>query len=150
MSVTLRIDGEIDTPLNLEYLDLIARTDQKEISLSGRPATGIPVASLFEQVGVKPSATHVTLHAEHDDFAASIPIAAVAEAAVIFQIHGVPIEISKGGPFRFFIPDAAECAIGEVDECANVKYLDRIELTVGPGKDTRPRTKKEHTDLHQA
>jgi len=66
-----------------------------------------------------------------------------------FEINGSPIDVDKGGPFRFYIPNAAECAIAEVDECANVKYLDRIELTVGPGKDTRPKTKRAHKELHE-
>jgi len=149
MTLSLRIDGEVDSSLTFGFDDLKKRTDSIAVTLSGRPATGIPATNLFKAAGLRPSASYVTLHAEHDSFAATIPLEAVAEAYLIFEMNNAPIDVSKGGPFRFYIPDAAKCSIGGVDECANVKYLDRIELTAGPGKDTRPRTKKEHTELHE-
>jgi len=149
MTWPLKIDGEVESSMTFSYDDLRNRPDSTSVSLSGRLATGIPATTLFKAVGLRPSASHITLHAEHDSFAASVPLDAVSEAYVIFEIDNAPIEISKGGPFRFFIPDAARCSIGGVDECANVKYLDRIELTAGPGKDTRPRTKIGHKELHE-
>ena len=36
----------------------------------------------------------------------------------------------------------------EIDECLNVKYVERIELTAGPGRDTRPTDEEEHAELH--
>jgi hypothetical protein len=35
-----------------------------------------------------------------------------------------------------------------LDECANVKYLSRIELTERRGRDTRPADEKAHEALH--
>jgi hypothetical protein len=49
----------------------------------------------------------------------------------------------------FFITNVEECAIGEVDACANVKFLGTIQLTIGPGPDTRPGSVREHEALHQ-
>jgi hypothetical protein len=51
--------------------------------------------------------------------------------------NGEPLDTKAGGPFRFLIPNAAECKTAEMDTCANVKFLDRIELTAGKGRDTR-------------
>jgi len=152
MNATLTIDGSVNTELSLTYDEISSRPDLKPsvtIDLSGRPSSGIPFQNLLKVTGVQQPATHVTLHAEYDSFSASVPLSAVQDAIVIYEINGSPIDISKGGPFRFYIPNAAECAIGEVDECANVKYLNRIELTVGPGKDTRPKTKRAHKELHE-
>ena len=36
----------------------------------------------------------------------------------------------------------------EIDECANVKYLDHIELTAGKGHDNRPHDEQQHAALH--
>jgi 2-dehydropantoate 2-reductase len=152
MNGTLTINGAVNSESQLSYEDLSTRADLKpdvNVDLSGKAASGIPFVTLLKLTGIQPTATHVTLHAEHDSFAASVPLSAVQDAVVIFEINGSPIGVDKGGPFRFYIPNAGECSIDEVDECANVKYLDRIELTIGPGKDTRPRTKKAHKDLHE-
>jgi len=149
MAELLTINGAVNSELSLTYNDLGTLEPRVKVELSGRPATGIPLLNLLKITGVQPAATHITLHAERDSFSASVPLSAVQDAAVIFEILGSPIDVSKGGPFRFYIPNAAECAIGEVDECANVKYLNRIELTIGPGKDTRPKTKRAHQELHE-
>ena len=61
-------------------------------------------------------------------------------------------------------PSLYSCAIGqradwsdvpfyghtdEIDECANVKFVDRIELTILRGHDNRPTDEAEHQDLHR-
>ena len=58
-------------------------------------------------------------------------------ASVIYELDGEPLPISAGGPIRFYIPDHAACHTAEVDECANVKFVDLIELSTGKGLDTR-------------
>jgi hypothetical protein len=47
------------------------------------------------------------------------------------------------------IRDPAACHTDELDDCANVKFVDRIELTAGKGRDTRPEDEQEHAALHQ-
>ncbi len=94
--------------------------------------------SLIERAGSTPSATHVTLHASSDGFAASVPIADVVDRAlIVYRLEGEPLPGDKGGPVRFLIPNAAACKTAELDTCANVKFVDRIELCVGKGDDTR-------------
>src|SRR4051794_13455148 len=107
---TLAIDGAVDSELRLTYEELSTRNDLKpdvKVELSGRPSSGIPFVNLMKITGVQPAATHVTLHAEHDSFSASVPLSAVQDAVVIFEINGSPIDVNKGGPFRFYIPNAA-------------------------------------------
>jgi 2-dehydropantoate 2-reductase len=50
---------------------------------------------------------------------------------LLFEANGEPLPMYKGGTFRLLTP-------GLNDLCANVKGVGRIELRVGPGKDTRP------------
>jgi len=57
---------------------------------------------------------------------------------LISELDGQPLPESKGGPFRLVTP-------GLGDLCAHVKGVTRIELTKGPGKDTRPSIKGSHT-----
>ena len=50
---------------------------------------------------------------------------------------------------RLGVPDdLASCHTAEVDECANVKYVERIELTAEKGHDNRPHDGAEHAALH--
>jgi 2-dehydropantoate 2-reductase len=50
---------------------------------------------------------------------------------LIYELDGTPLPEQKGGPFRLIAP-------GLGDLCANVKGVNRIEVTKGVGKDTRP------------
>jgi DMSO/TMAO reductase YedYZ molybdopterin-dependent catalytic subunit len=97
----------------------------------------------------KGTAKWLGLHAARDDFHASIPLDAVADKAlVIYREGGQPLPEKAGGPVRFFIPDFAACHTQEIDECANVKYVNRIELTAEKGFDNRPHDGDEHAALH--
>src|SRR5919106_108212 len=92
-----------------------------------------------------PSATYLTLHASADDFHASVPLDTVRQRGLlIYEVDGQPVPLSAGGPFRFYIPDFAACHSAEVDECANVKFVDRIELSSDKGFDNRPEDEKQH------
>ncbi|MCA9148035.1 MAG: molybdopterin-dependent oxidoreductase [Planctomycetales bacterium] len=158
MTATLRIDGAVARPGTLTADDLHALTavhqiaDVRELGAK-RPGRGVRLLALLELVGVQPSATHVGLHAECDDFHASIPLEPIVDRAIVIfaPLDGEANELprSAGGPFRFFIPEHAACRADEIDECANVKFLDRIELTVGKGFDNRPHDEDEHAKLHQ-
>ena len=71
-------------------------------------------------------------------------------ALVIYELNGEPLPEKSGGPFRFLIPDHTACHTSEVDECANVKYIDRIELSAERGQDNRPKDDDEHAKLHKS
>ena len=153
-AVTLIIEGEVDCPLQLSFAELSAIDKAYQLGDvsridPNRKGDAVKLAGLLELAQVKSSANYIGLHASTDDFHASIPLEPVRENAfLIYRLDGKPLETSTGGPFRFYIPDHAECHTNEIDECANVKFVDRIELTASKGFDNRPEDEEEHAHLH--
>lgn len=151
----LRVDGEVERPIELSYAELAAMpAEQQVVDVSrfdpARKGDAVTLASILSLAKTKPSGTYLTLHASTDDFHASVPLAAVHDQGVlVYRLDGQPLPLAKGGPVRFLVRDAASCRTAEVDECANVKFVDRIELTAGRGFDNRPTDEEEHADLHR-
>jgi DMSO/TMAO reductase YedYZ molybdopterin-dependent catalytic subunit len=152
----LSIEGEVERPLSLTVGDFeslgaehqVADVSQLDVKRKGRAVT---LAGLLALAQPRPAARYLTVHATADDFHASIPLDAVrARAVLIYQLEGQPLPTSAGGPVRLLIPDFAACHTSEVDECANVKFVDRIELTAERGFDNRPHDEVEHAELHRA
>ena len=154
MQSTLSITGELEAPRSLTFADLAAIPAEHQIRdvsrlVPGRKGDAVTLAGILALVQPKGTAQWLGLHAARDDFHASIPLDAVADKAlVIYQLDGQPLPDKAGGPVRFFIPDFAACHTHEIDECANVKFVDRIELTAEKGFDNRPHDGDEHAALH--
>ena len=111
----------------------------------------VRLVGLLEMAGSRPTATYLGLHSSTDDFHASIPLAPVVERAMlIYRLDDQPLTADSGGPVRFYISDFAACHTDEIDECANVKFVDHIELTTQKGVDNRPQDDEEHEKLHQS
>ncbi|MBX3413256.1 MAG: molybdopterin-dependent oxidoreductase [Pirellulales bacterium] len=151
----LRIDGEVERPVELSYNELDRLPAEHQVGDVNRfdPARrgdAVTLAGVLSLAGVKESGTYLTLHASTDDFHASVPLAAVRDQGVfIYRLEGQPLPLSKGGPVRFLVRDAAACRTDEIDECANVKFVDRLEITAGRGFDNRPTDEEEHAELHR-
>ena len=151
----LTIDGHVRTPLVLTHLDLAGfdEVDQvRDVSRfhPTRSGDGVTLESLLSRVTPTSQASYLTLHASADDFAASVPLQPIRnEGILVYAVAGQPMTSGQGGPFRFLIKDPAACHTDELDDCANVKFVDRIELTAGPGRDTRPTDDHEHEELHR-
>jgi DMSO/TMAO reductase YedYZ molybdopterin-dependent catalytic subunit len=151
----LRISGEVSTELQLTLDDLdqqagpgcvddVSRVDP------ARNGKAVTLARLLELAAAKATAVYLGLHAAADDFHASIPLADVRDnALVIYRLGDGPLPFEKGGPIRLFIPQVAACHSAEIDECANVKHLDHIELTSQRGHDNRPHDDQQHEALHR-
>jgi DMSO/TMAO reductase YedYZ molybdopterin-dependent catalytic subunit len=150
----LQVSGEVERPASFSAEELAALPAQWQVPDvaalgSARRGRAVWLAGLLEAVGARPVAQYLTLHAARDDFHASIPLAAVRErAVVIFELDGHRLPVAQGGPFRFLVLDSASCQSAEVDECANVKFVDRLELSAEPGHDNRPRDETAHAALH--
>jgi DMSO/TMAO reductase YedYZ molybdopterin-dependent catalytic subunit len=150
----LTIDGHVSSGRTLTFADLAAIAPQYQVAdvsrlVPGRKGDAVKLAGILELVRPKSGAKWLGLHSSSDDFHASIPLDAVAEKAlVIYRLDGQPLPAKSGGPVRFFIPDFAACHTHEIDECANVKFVDRIELTAEKGFDNRPHDGEEHAALH--
>jgi DMSO/TMAO reductase YedYZ molybdopterin-dependent catalytic subunit len=139
---TITIDGAVlqhrsFTRETLAALSVEGRISDVSTVIPRRRGEAARLGYLLDDAQPDDAATHVTLHSA-DGFSASIPIADVRETGLIlFQLDGHELPDAAGGPFRFVIPNAAECRTAELDACANVKSLARIELTAGKGTDTR-------------
>ncbi|MBI4400935.1 MAG: 2-dehydropantoate 2-reductase [Nitrospirae bacterium] len=133
----LRIDGAVIQPIALDRGALAKLPDEHQVPdvgalLPGVRGRGIRVKGLLEMPALEIGADHATFHSQDGQFAASLTVKqAVEHGIVIYQLDGEPLPEQKGGPFRLVTP-------GLGDLCANVKGVTRIELTKGPGKDTRP------------
>lgn len=155
-NVLLRIDGEVGRPVELTFADLEAIDSTEQIidvsRIDGsRKGDAVKLSALLELAQTKPSAAYLGLHASTDDFHASIPLAPVRETAfLIYRWEGKPLDLKAGGPARFYIPNHAACHTDEIDECANVKFVDRIELTTSKGFDNRPEDEASHEQLHRS
>lgn len=153
--IVLRIDGEVQHPLELTFDDLAACPASDQVTDVSRfhptrLGDGVTLESLLSKAATNPQATYLTLHATADDFHASVPLAEVrGEGIVVYRLAGGPLPTKNGGPIRFLIRNPAACHTDELDDCANVKFVDRIELTAGKGRDNRPETDTEHEKLHQ-
>jgi DMSO/TMAO reductase YedYZ molybdopterin-dependent catalytic subunit len=150
----LEITGEVASPRSFSFNDLAAiPADQQVIDVSrivpSRKGDAVTLRGVLDLVKPKATAKYLGLHSSTDDFHASIPLDAVADRAlIIYRLDDQPLPVKAGGPVRFFIPDFAACHTSEIDECANVKFVDRIELTADKGFDNRPHDGAEHEALH--
>jgi sulfane dehydrogenase subunit SoxC len=150
---TLVIHGLVDRPIELTLADLkrfpsATKTYFIECSGNGRAAyrtpkpemtpqqvdgmiansewTGVPLATLFREVGVKPQADWFL--AEGGDaclLARSIPVRKAHEdALVVYAQNGEPLRPEQGYPMRLLLPG--------YEGNTNVKWLRRIKLGTEP------------------
>lgn len=151
----LIVDGEVERPLSLGFVDLLAfpQDDQVEdVSRfhAGRSGDAVTFAAILRTASPRSDANYVTLHADRDDFHVSVPLADLRDQGLVVYRSGARgLNPDRGGPIRFLIRDPKACRSSELDECANVKYLSRIELTIRKGRDTRPVDDEAHAALHR-
>jgi DMSO/TMAO reductase YedYZ molybdopterin-dependent catalytic subunit len=154
--VLLKVQGLVEQPLELRFEDLAripAASQVADISRfqPKRQGDGVVLEAILTQARPLAEANYLTLHADRDDFHVSIPLAAVrSEAIVVYKLGAHRLGPEQGGPIRFLIRDPAACHTDELDDCANVKFLSRIELTQRRGRDTRPADESAHAALHKA
>jgi DMSO/TMAO reductase YedYZ molybdopterin-dependent catalytic subunit len=153
--LVLRVDGAVEQPLELTCADLAALPASVQVHDVSRyhpqrKGDGVELEAILAIARPLGEANYLTLHADRDDFHVSVPLQPVrAEGILVYHRGGEPLSVDQGGPIRFLIRDPAACHTSELDDCANVKYLSRIELSVRRGRDTRPQTDEEHERLHQ-
>jgi DMSO/TMAO reductase YedYZ molybdopterin-dependent catalytic subunit len=154
--VVLTIDGAVEHRLELTYADLEAFPEESQVMDVSRfhpkrRGDGVALGAVLDRSGVRPEANYVTLHADRDDFHVSVQLALIRpEGIIVYRVGPERLGLEDGGPIRLLIRDPSVCNTGELDDCANVKYLTRIELTVRRGRDTRPTSEADHAALHDA
>lgn len=148
----LHLAGQVENSLALTFeqlatlpqIDDVSRFDPK------RSGAAVSLAELAALAQPKPGVKYLGLHATSDDFHASIPLDPILDRAFLIyrQASGAALDTKAGGPFRFYIPNHKACHTDEIDECANVKFVDKLEFTIERGFDNRPHDEQEHADLH--
>jgi DMSO/TMAO reductase YedYZ molybdopterin-dependent catalytic subunit len=153
--VLLIVDGLVDQALELRFDDLAAVPEEDQVAdvsrfQPTRRGDGVTLEALLQRARPRPEANYITLHADRDDFHVSIPLEAIRrEAIIVYKLGDERLAPAQGGPIRFLIRDPAACHTDELDDCANVKYLSRIELSLRRGRDTRPTDDAAHAALHK-
>ncbi len=146
MSQALEVCGQVRQPGRFDFAALSrlpGQIDDIATLVPGRSGGAVRLVSLLDAVHPDAGATYITVESNDASFSASVPLAAVVESAVVlYRLGGQALPERQGGPFRFLITDAQACATGGADLCANVKFVGRIALSTGPGRDTRPGEEK--------
>lgn len=133
----LRIDGAVVQPVTLDRAALAGlpaehRVSDASTTAGGRKGTGIRLRGLLDIPALQLGVDHVTFHSHDGKFSASLTLEQAREFGILlYDMDGEAIPDQKGGPFRLIAP-------GLGDLCAHVKGVNRIEVTKGVGKDTRP------------
>lgn len=153
--MTLTIDGLVNNPQSWSFADLQALSADIRIAdvsqvVPNKAGVGLTLKGVLDLVQPTQDDFWITFHASHDNFASSIPAdpTVIETGVILYEQEGTELSVDKGGPTRFMIPNPAACQTAELDECANVKFLDRIEISAERGRDTRPTNEEEHAALH--
>jgi 2-dehydropantoate 2-reductase len=135
----LKIDGAVVQPVSFDRRAIEQLPDEHHVAdvstvMAGMEGRAISVKGLLEVPALNIDADHVTFHSSDGKYAATLTLQQARDFGVlVYELGGEPLPDGKGGPFRLITP-------GLGDLCANVKGVGRIEITKGPGRDTRQTT----------
>lgn len=129
---TLSVTGEVETELDLTYRELRERDREHRFvtlrcvgeRLNGHKMdtalwTGVPVASIIEEVNPSSECNCVMLHGE-DGYSVQFPLEALEPGMLAFGMNGEQLPRSHGAPVRVLVP-------GHWGE-TNVKWVTEIEF----------------------
>lgn len=134
----VRIEGTVVQPISFDRAAIAALPVEHQLDIAtmmpGMKGQGIRLKGLLDVPALAIEADHVAFHAADGKYSACLTLQQAREHGVlIYELDGAPLPDAKGGPFRLVTP-------GLGDLCANVKGVARIEITKGPGRDTRQTT----------
>ena len=134
----VRIEGAVVQPVSFDRAAIAALPEEHQLDVStlmpGMKGRGIRLKGLLDVPALAIEADHVVFHASDGTYSACLTLEQARDHGVlVYELDGVPLPDTKGGPFRLITP-------GLGDLCANVKGVARIEITKGPGRDTRQTT----------
>lgn len=134
----VRIEGAVVQPVSFDRAALAALPAEHQLDVStvmpGMQGQGIRLKGLLDVPALAIDADHVAFHASDGKYSACLTLQQAKEFGVlVYELDGAVLPDRNGGPFRLVTP-------GLGDLCANVKGVARIEVTKGPGRDTRQTT----------
>ena len=129
---TLTVDGMVDTPLSLRFVDLVALERRDQVtdfhcvegwSVYDVPWNGVLLARVLDLAGAATSATHLTFHSVGEQYAESLPMDVAREPHTLlgYGVGGSTLPLAHGFPVRLVVP--------RLLGYKNAKYLSRIEVT---------------------
>jgi 2-dehydropantoate 2-reductase len=133
----LRIDGAVVQPVSLDRSAMRLLPAEHQVGdvaqvMPGMKGRAVRVRGLLEVPALVIGADHVTFSSLDGTYAVTLSLQRARDfGLLVYELDGEPLPETKGGPFRLITP-------GLGDLCANVKGVGRIEVRVGPGRDTRP------------
>ena len=136
----LRMEGAVIQPVTLDREAIAKLAEEHQIPdvgvlVPGTSGKGVRIRGLLDVPALAIGADHVVFHSQDGRFSACLTLQQAKDFGVlVYEADGGALSAQKGGPFRLITP-------GLGDLCANVKSVNRIEVSVGPGKDTRPSTR---------
>lgn len=128
----LTVDGMVDAPQVFSFADLVdlPRTDMlvdfhcvEGWSIYDVPWNGLHLQRIFDRVGVRPQASHVTFHTIGGRYNENLPLSVAVEPRTLlaYGIGGNTLPLKHGFPLRIVIP--------RLLGYKSAKYVHRIELT---------------------
>jgi len=106
----LTIDGKVENPLALTYEDVLSYPAVTEVVLLICPGffvdnaewTGVPVATLLAEAGIKPEATDVTFHDLGGGYRKTLPLEVALQDGVFLahMVNGQVLPAEHGYPLR--------------------------------------------------
>lgn len=131
----VRIDGAVVQPVSFDRAAITALPAEHHLDVAevmpGMKGRGVRLKGLLDIPALALGADHVVVHAADGNYAVCLTLEQAREHGVlVYELDGAALPEGKGGPFRLVTP-------GLGDLCANVKGVGRIEITKGPGRDTR-------------
>ncbi len=134
----VRIEGAVVQPISFDRAAIAALPEEHQLDVAtvmpGMNGRGVRLKGLLDVPALAIDADHVAFHAADGKYSACLTLQQAKEYGVlVYELDGASLPHTKGGPFRLVTP-------GLGDLCANVKGVARIEITKGPGRDTRQTT----------
>lgn len=134
----VRIEGAVVQPVSFDRAAIAALPVEHQVDIAtvmpGMKGRGIRLKGLLDIPALAIEADHVAFHAADGKYSACLTLQQAREHGIlVYELDGASLPDTKGGPFRLVTP-------GLGDLCANVKGVARIEITKGPGRDTRQTT----------
>ena len=126
--------GDVQTPIELSYDDLANIEGDAVVAdvstlVPNRSGAAVRLQHLIEQSQPDPQANTIRFIA-NDGYAVKLRLASILPVGLlVYSIDGQPLSEKQGGPTRLVIPNSAECHTAELDFCANIKALVKIEIT---------------------
>ena len=148
----LWVQGLVQRPIKFSVSDLdLFQNKLEDVSkvLPKRQGSAVTLAEILIKVLPKEEANYLTLTAEGGSFSACIPFKELEQAFILYKLGDSALPPDQGGPFRFLIPNIEKCAIGGIDSCANVKFLESMSFSKDAVQDTRPLSEEAHRRLHE-